>query len=421
MILKADKKILGSKLAILTYIILQFVEINFFKIGNIPVSLQKLLAVTIFPVSLILIGRILINKKLFCFMFLLTLAYIFNHIVMFESLVEFSNALMIITMHFFSAVVLYTALSTDKKNLNYFFKMWIVFSLISSFFALLQVVDLSPLSLFRGNPISIGSGFYRGVGFKTDPNFQAFILNIGLVFLLLIKSKHKYFKITLLLLGVLATFSRMGILLSLVSLIMFSYIKNIVLKKDLFISFIKSIVIIIVLIVVCILSFLVIPDNYSSYLLERSYDIVNSFKLFQANELKPGRSSAQDRLILATTSFRVGIDNFLTGVGAFNTEDYIYRYSNIKQAAHNTYLELFATGGIWGLFALLFYFKIVYNSIKNISNSNSYKSVYLLFIFIYGLIAMFLSLTYNSILWLPLVLSLTMKECNKFAFKGKMN
>lgn len=80
--------------------------------------------------------------------------------------------------------------------------------------------------------------------------------------------------------------------------------------------------------------------------------------------------------------------------------------------AHNTYLEFFVVGGLWGILTLLYYIGCVRKKLKFVYEFIPLKEKGVVVIVIFALAAtgLFLSITYNSILWLPFVLAFILKQ-----------
>lgn len=180
-------KKLGIYLVIFIFVFIQFVEYNLFTVGNVPISIQKLLALIFFPFGLILIGKIKIPKQFTIFAVLLLNCYVLAlffqyHIILLNSIY---SALLVVTIGYLGAIVVYNALRHHPNNLRFFAKIWIIFACITSVICILQSVGIFPyinLSAEGIGRLQINSFLSRGTGLKSEPNFQSIILFIGFIF-----------------------------------------------------------------------------------------------------------------------------------------------------------------------------------------------------------------------------------------------
>src|SRR5690606_38387192 len=113
-------------------------------------------------------------------------------------------------------------LTVSPRSLHAFGWVWVGLSLIVIPITLLQVIEAFPLLTVAEERLHMRrteSGLIRGVGFKSDPNFQAMVLVVGVVYSQFVV-KNLFFRwvvVGVLSLGVLGTMSRMGVLAVLIA------------------------------------------------------------------------------------------------------------------------------------------------------------------------------------------------------------
>jgi O-antigen ligase len=81
----------------------------------------------------------------------------------------------------------------------------------------------------------------------------------------------------------------------------------------------------------------------------------------------------------------------------------------IPAPVHNTYLEWLVVGGLLGVLTVALYIAFIVWVLRQSGRAEEdagRKSFVLTFLFAFGLMALFLTLNYNSIIWLPLVVAL---------------
>lgn len=362
----------------------QFVEIN---IAGTAITIQKM-SVLLFSVSVLL----LFTKKLTYFIpgysillsICLCMGLIFVHRDINLVILELSKtALSVIFLY-----SLYIYFNSSGFRLDRFYNTWINAGIISSIIISLQVSGF-PLFYHLTDEQIYGltnhSLITRGVALKSDPNFIALMLCLGFVFAS-INKKKKYIKL-ILFIGIALTFSRMGIIL--VTLVM--------LRDSLTVKGIFRLVGIAVILVLSIYTVSRLqPDNLAiTYAQERYDETLASIQSTDRNLNKT--TSSEARLMLALGSVELGSDYFWSGVGAHKVDDALGKAVGVEKASHNSYLEYYATGGIFGLFLLL----LMYLGALRYLDANI-----LLVLSISGL---FLTLIYNSILLILLALGLSFK------------
>jgi hypothetical protein len=119
---------------------------------------------------------------------------------------------------FIGALALYTALALDTEGIERLGKVWIRYGLVTSVVCVFQSLSIVPLFTVSSTDLfareAVGD-FYRAVGFKFDPNFQALMLVIASVFVIAFvrRGVQTFLCLALIFIGILSTFSRMGLLM----------------------------------------------------------------------------------------------------------------------------------------------------------------------------------------------------------------
>lgn len=413
---------IGAAIAIISFVLTQFVDITVFHVGMIPITIQKLVAAYFLPLSAVLIGHIRLKLSLIIVATSLLVAYLAAHVVSGTLPPEALSAAASVVFGFWGAVILYTALTQNERNIELLAKVWIIFSVITSIVTVLQALGKVPLMTVPGDyldrRIALG-GLYRGVGLKFDPNFQALMLVIGLVFTQYFTRSGQLYITVVILLGIVATFSRMGLLLG-VMIVLFTPFLKILLQRQ---SFGKALLRLFTNAVIISLGTIIVymfgPQEIPEYLLQRVQDIAVAITTIGSDHASIGGghlTSAETRLIVANTAWRLALENWTFGVGAYRSDSAIFAASGIMNVAHNTYLELFLIGGVWGIVAMLCYATILFSGLLSDIRSLApafEQGFFFTLVVVFASLCFFLSLTYNSIIWLPLVLSLTILHFEK--------
>jgi len=398
---------LGAQLAIFIFVLAQFVEVELGSVAGVSFSLQKLLAVVFYPIALIWIRRLRIKSGLLAFALLLWLSFVLALLFNGKSEVLLSASLFTL-VGFLGAFVLYNALLVDfAAGMELLASWWIKFSIFSSLIAVLQMVGWFPLltvpdSLESMRDVSIG--YFRGVGFKFDPNFLALMLALSVSFILYYVPRgwRQVGYILIILIGIVATFSRMGLLLVALQFAIL-LLGNLKKKSSLKIEF-GIVATLLVLSMVLLLS----PAALREYVVTRAVDAVSFFHVLFTGDVPSGWiSSAVARAVLLRAAFQAALEHWPTGVGALQTQDAIEALSGLVNVSHNTFVELFLIGGLSGLITILVYFFIVISKHWSLIRIKTVEVQSILLISWTMVFAgIFLSLVYNSILWFSLVLLL---------------
>jgi hypothetical protein len=411
------KSEIGSFLAVFVYVFTQFFQADLFVVSGLVISVQKILAFVAFPLVIILIS-VKIHKSLVVLASSLFVTYTLAYFTELGIRLEIVSVAFVILSGLSGAIILYSALTKVEIAIVWFAKTWIVFAVVTSFVSLLQSMGLFPfLTLPEGNIVyrETGLGFYRGVGFKYDPNFQALMLVIGFLFTQLFVHKRvtKVIYTIVIILGVIATFSRMGILLVGLTFVTIPLVENVVRKKNIVNLFVRILCTIILITVIGYAVYALSSEGIRAYLRLRFTDIYSGWMVL-VKGVHPGGhiSSAEERAILYRAAWVLGLKNWPTGVGAFQTYQVLNSFTGTGNVSHSTYTELFLIGGLFGVITILYYgFVVVANLFNYMKNNYSgfyfeRKASYAIAI-VLAASALVLSLTYNSIFWLPIVMVLS--------------
>jgi hypothetical protein len=446
---KLDLKKVAAICIIITLVVAQFVEINIFSIGNIPISLQKITAMLVLPIGLLIIRHLEIKKELIILMILYVLTCCLRYWIMGEPGATV-DILLLALGYFISALALYTVISDSPEMFFDFEKAWIVCAIISAVVTILQSMGIVHLFLVPDSALSSRVAFdsiYRGIGFKNDPNFQAMVLLIGFAFFRVYYNRNKIVVAivnVLLIGGIVATMSRMGWLVCMI-ISLITPILNTATKPIKLMNIAKNAFVIVLIMLYVNYG---APTDFKQFVLQRGTDVTASLStenqhntdvtaslstenqhntdvtaaLSKENQQNTAvtvsssnenyhMSSADTRLLVARTALKLIPAYFLTGVGAFNTDKVIGEMSGYGGVAHNTYLEFSLMGGIWGIAFLILYFIITFKSIRGSTMMDSdlltmQRSAVILAI-VFMLCACLLSISFNFILWIPVTIALS--------------
>jgi hypothetical protein len=133
-------------------------------------------------------------------------------------------------------------------------------------------------------------------------------------------------------------------------------------------------------------------------------------------------TSAQGRAILFMTAMRLIASHWFSGVGVFQTNVMLGNASGLQNVSHNSYLEVVLIGGVWGIMFLAAYAYIVLAAlrIRAMGRDALQADIEALVqvVIVIAIAGLFLSLAYNSILWLPLILALSIGAWNPRSIRG---
>lgn len=419
---------LGAKLIILVFVFSQFVEVSLYTSENFIISLQKVVAIFLLPIALLFMRRIRANGYLTAFAILLFTSYTISYILKGNIAPEVAVAAVSTLMGFVGAVMLYTALAFNvPRNIQTLAKIWIFFSVMTAMITFLQSLGLLPLFTVPYEYIRFReatTGLYRGTGLKFDPNFQALMLVIGLTFTIFYPLRNwiRFALQSIIVLGIVGTFSRMGLLLAVLTLVLGPILQSFGSKKRLPRALIGATVYAILVLVIGFALYAWGPVSIRTYLEQRFDSIGAGISILFSDENPETTahlshlSSAEARALLAKAALTLALRHWLVGVGAYQTDQVIYEYIGIPNVAHNTYLEQFIIGGILGLLSIFLYAWILTQGLWfkcSLAQIKIYRNALLVLVMVFAVAGFFLSLSYNSVIWLPLAIALAIRKWSR--------
>ena len=271
------------------------------------------------------------------YIFSVIVASVLNNI----SLIERKSALIPIVI---SMICYLSFARTDsEKPLIHFVYVLIVWGLINSVFSVLQIFVSDIFYVISVNGRYVMSGIKRGyglVGMATQIGFQLCFIVSLLVAVAVDRSNKKvvfYMSLSLLILGLVLTFSRAAILGTCVSIAIILFLLE---RKKLLILYVGGGF---VLGIVYIVYLNLLPDNYSFFL--------------QGED-----SSAKARVHFVKIGINMFLDKPLWGWGYGGFTENVVKYgSSHRIEAHNTFIQVLVEYGIVGFSAFMF---LIIKSIK---------------------------------------------------------
>lgn len=373
------KQRIGIVLFILPLVISQFLSINFFTFLGQVVSLEKVLALVLYPVAVLMLGikNLRFSKELVIIgilYFLTNTAFtLWNR----EHLTGILGPLILVGIHMFVIFMLFNIPRFDMRSLNIFFDLWVFFSIFTAIICIIQIFrDTSVIA-----PVTSNTGLVRSEGLLEDPNYQAMVLLFGFSILFVEKPSVKNtIYLIVVFVGILSTMSRMGLLgvillgsiISLLSIIKF---KPIISTKTIKQRICQSLILFFIFVVLVIY-----VEPFSTGFNIRILDTTRKTEITTSDSrdggdgpdtlsIIQGMTSTETRLLLIKQGL-VGIkENYLVGIGFNNTNDYMKETINYPKEVHNTYLEYVLWGGITGFLLVLYSaFLVVKNLILVVKN-----------------------------------------------------
>lgn len=412
---------LGSRLAIEVFVAIQFFEINIFTVGTFAVSVQKLLSAAVLPFAVVLMRRLRFPLTLLILLVLMLLAnsgWYLAQGMFFDSRMLSADASVVLMM--VGATVFYTALTIRSNGVALLGKAWVRWGLLTSIVCTFQAVALLPLFNVPAQYLALRKtaiGLVRAVGFKADPNFQALML-VGAALFVVVYWRagiRQLLTLFILSLGLLATFSRMGMLLF--GVVVVALPLTVAVHRGRIVrGSIRTIVTMALAATVVVFAWRghILPKSLEGFLTERWTDawsvlhIVVSTGASGLTGAGQHVTSAGSRALVAYGAFRLFRANPFFGIGAERSAPLIYALVGQRNVAHNTYLQFVMVGGAVGVVLLLVYFLPLVMIIRGRSlperDNGEMERAWISSLWLYILIAcafFFLSLNDNSILLLP--------------------
>ena len=407
---------LGVWVAVVGFVFTQFVDVTLFTAGGLDVTVQKVAALIFFPLALGLMGQLVLSTPLLILGSVLIVANSAAYVVksdLFDPMLLSANATVLTGLA--GAIVLYTALTRSEVGFSALGRTWSFFAAVTSIIVLGQAAGLLPLWTVAGEALEARAagvgGLYRGTGFKFDPNFQALVLAIGVVFTRFYVHKLKNAISLLILLGIVGTFSRMGLLVAILAWTAIPIFRAWASRTGRGVAPLKVIVTATIPAVALIGVYVLSPQEVRSFFDQRVDELAGAYSYLVAGApgSSVGMNSAEERILLLRASLEVLSQNYLYGIGANKTIQFLYPIVGVDRVAHNTYLEELLIGGLLGALAIALYVAFVARALIRSHRARgdaNRRSFTLALIFAFGMIGAFLTFNHNAILWLPLVVAL---------------
>jgi O-antigen ligase len=414
------KRKFGALLVIMTAVSVQFVEIQLISFDGIAITLQKLASAIFLPLGALLLGRIVLPRGLMVVGALFLLSLSISWIAGVPD-AEIAGHVFPAVLNIIAAAILFTALIDEPDNLRIFGMVWVYAAVASSVITVLQFIHVLPLfnvpADYQWARVAV-DGFVRATGLKYDPNFQAVMLVIGLVFArFFTQSLTRRLISAVIMLGVLCTLSRMGTLVAICVIVLTPvlfagtgrdgprragervYRVLITMGSGILVGY------------AVVLS---LPPHLRDYVFKRMGDLVESAELFgQIDGSVALQSSGHARAFIMKGAFNLFSENWLFGVGAGRTKELLYQAGYLENVAHNSYLELLCIGGITGLVTLAVFAAVIWGAVSglggNVGPPGTLSAARFLAA-VFAFCALFLSFPGISIIWVLLAFFLAVRH-----------
>lgn len=407
--------VFGSRLVIWVFCLTQFADISFGLVANLPMTLQKLLGLCAYPIALVLLRRLPVGIGLRYFGAALLAAYSVAGLFRPAIVGGVLSAGIGVVIGGFAAYLLYLALGTRPEAFDEFLKVWTWLAVVTSVIGLLQVANLLPTvpAIDKDADFAMmGDGVRRGWGLKGDANFQALMLVIGLITARLARLRHRWMVIAVILGGLLATFSRMGLVLGPAALLVTSLLERPREGHRAVLRVLGRYLLMALLLAVLAVTGTMLGLSRSAELfLERMTEttLVVDFLAEGAVEEHQDRNlnSTEARTALLLGSLEIAGENLPFGIGPYQSEPLMYERLGLYNVAHNVYLEWIMIGGVFGLLPPVVFVIVVRRARRRVRDLADQRGANLLLVLalVFAVGGLFLSLTYNSFIWLPLALA----------------
>jgi O-Antigen ligase len=403
----------GSTIVIVGFVFSQFVDITVGNIGGIVISVQKIEAAFFLLIGFLLLSPIRARIE---WLFVATSFFTaFALALLLEARVtEVASAGFTLLLSIISAIVLANAISVRTDRLRVFAQAWIWASLITSLLAIGQALGKIPTLVTPGD---LTGALVRGSGLKADPNFSAMLLVLGLVFsrFYLSRVQRRYVWL-LLLMGLLATSSRMGIIVGAGVVVWSAGLPyNPLGRQPHATRGLRTwlrVRRLLLLLAAGLVAFSFAPSKVQTYVQIRGADLTAAYDgIVYGTVARTSNGSSQtsgsERAQLDRLTLDIFQQHWVTGIGAGQVPLSVEERIGFAKAGHDTYLETAAVGGIFGITALIVYLVALRRLVKRSANdwvdSIDLNCTMLIFVSMAAM-AIVLTLDYNSIFWLPLAL-----------------
>lgn len=406
---EASERSYGPSIAIWTFCITQFADLSLGSIGDFQLSVQKVLGLLAYPVALVLMERKRVPSGLKWLAIALVVTYSIAGIRIPELAEAIFSADVSVLLGAIAAYALYLALRSRHSALQELLSAWTILAVLTSVICILQVFGLLPLFTVSTDAWQSADDVVRAVGLKSDANFQALMLVVGVVTAQYSRSRRTPFTIVIFC-GIVATFSRMGIILGITALGSISVLRSVMSKNVRAVCGKLMGVAALTLVVVLSLTWIG-PNRFTDYVTQRTDEAVPITDLLSDGYVDTSGykhlTSTETRAALLFASFVIARENLPYGAGPYQSELLMAEMVGLENVSHNVYMEWIITGGMFGIMPPLIYVLAMRRTIRNIW-SVKVASIATLLVPIwiaFAFAGFFLAFTYNSIIWLPMVLS----------------
>ncbi|MCF7934074.1 MAG: O-antigen ligase family protein [Spirochaetia bacterium] len=406
----------------LVLIVSQFVSIELFTLFDVVISVEKLSALTLYPLAIYLLGirNLRLNKELILFAVLMYLSFTLFYLNSGSFSPRLLSSGLIIAINGATALLIYTALHADTHSVQTFFKLWIICAVLSAVICIGQFLHLIPLV----DEDTIRTGIVRAEGLLKDPNYQSVLLLIGYGSLLTLhRIRYRYLFIVIIVLGIVSTGSRMGFLGYLILTVGSLFLRKTPQKEGTGKNSISARISVLLVVGGLILLLLLLPTDFRSVFSGRIQTTLTAFQdsISEAaasslsETVTRSESSAPARFILGRQALIGSFDHLLTGIGLYNTPDYMLETVGMRLEVHNSFLHMLLVGGLTGLLFLLyagfFILRFVISSFPLKGDETSETILVAIIVFI--LCGSFLSLVTIVLPWIIFILALYGYEHNR--------
>lgn len=409
----------GCRLAITAFVLTQFVDWTLLEINGVQLSVQKVVAAFVLPTAVLLMRHIRLSWPLLKLGGCLAIAYCLAHVVALEIRPELVNGLFGLCVGLFASLVVYTALCYSPEAIQYLARLWMIAASTVSVVMVFQLFGLLPLFLVAEVDLPSRRAFgelYRATGFKNDPNIAALMLAIGIAFAMAYGGRFRTASCAVITAGILTTFSRMGIFLAVFLFVLAAVQSGRINARGMIRVITRAAAAIATTVLLTTLTIAIAPET-GEYLSERFSEVAVTFGKMRNNSISAGAgrslTSSETRVLLASGALETAKGRWLTGVGAYKTEDAIYEATSVRNVAHNTYLEMLLMGGVWGVVCICYYLSVLRRAIGVARETRGFdrtRSAVISVCWAFGAAGLFLSITYTAVLWMPVFLALALRH-----------
>lgn len=278
---------------------------------------------------------------------------------------------------FINILLLYIAVydfKIEEKYINNFFNGIIIFGIVSAVFTFVFYYKEILASFGIGNVEVVGY-IYKIKGFFSNRNGLAFFCYVAVIAntFMIINNKSVIYKITLvtLLATLFVSYSRTGLALTLMFLILNLFLSDKIKTKN-------KIIIIVSMCILAIIGIIFINVYMPGFLLDKV------LRIWEIKNLSGRTDIWQVGIELLTQN----IGNIIFGLGRFNSIQSLLVFEEKFTQFHNVYLDILLTGGILELAYIIFIFATVIRKILKSEIDKVYKTTYIAMYLTYALYIM---------------------------------